>query len=51
VRNLAPGRTITWQVPRSQPSGTYRIRYLGTSRSLTGSLEEIRGATPVFTVT
>lgn len=42
--------TITWDVPRGTPAGTYRIRYFGDARSLLGTVRPVAGTSPTFTV-
>ncbi|MFC6695026.1 neutral/alkaline ceramidase [Nocardioides daphniae] len=42
--------TITWDVPRGTPAGSYRIRYFGDARSLLGTVRPVSGTSPTFAV-
>lgn len=42
--------TVTWDVPRGTPAGSYRIRYFGDARSLLGAVRSVDGTSPTFAV-
>jgi neutral ceramidase len=42
--------TITWDIPESQPPGTYRLRYFGDARDVQGRLRDVESSTRPFTV-
>ncbi|MGL4306127.1 MAG: neutral/alkaline non-lysosomal ceramidase N-terminal domain-containing protein [Mycobacteriaceae bacterium] len=41
---------ITWDIPGDTAAGTYRIRYFGDAKSITGALTPIFGESPTFAV-
>lgn len=42
--------TIEWRIPESTPTGVYRIRHFGASKSITGSIRHFTGSSSAFVV-
>jgi neutral ceramidase len=42
--------TLTWNIPSSIKSGTYRLRYFGDAKNTDGSLTPFTGTSKTFTV-
>lgn len=42
--------TVSWDVPSDTPEGTYRIRYYGDAKSLSGTVREFTGTSAEFRV-
>ncbi|EHR59880.1 neutral/alkaline ceramidase [Saccharomonospora cyanea] len=42
--------TVSWEVPADAPEGTYRVRYHGDARSLSGVVREFTGTSGEFRV-
>lgn len=43
--------TVTWDIPTSAPTGTYRLCYFGNNKKVTGSIGEFSGCSSNFKVT
>jgi len=41
---------ITWDIPTGTEPGSYRIRYFGDARNLSGAVSPFTGTSPVFAV-
>ena len=42
--------TLEWEIEQSAETGTYRFRYFGDSKSLTGHITAFEGTSGVFNV-